>query len=332
MKVLLTKKFADSDIQYLTERLHQGIELITPEAYKEDSIVDNLPMADVLFGGMLTENIVSQAEHIKFAQIPWTGVDNLDFDMLSRYSLTVCNSHSNAKLVAEHAVALAFALAKKIAYHDQQMRQGNWNRISPKGNPVSPFSKSLSDARVTFLGYGAIARATHEFIKPFNPTVTAVTKSGQNKYAVDDLEVVNIDAICRAVTDADFVFVCMPLTSSSRNLVDQRVFDAMPNNALLINVARGAIVEEEALFKSLTGNVIGGAAIDTWYQNPKPDVEKNFPSERFEFQSLDNIVMSPHRAGYCDAGFPHLDDAIENLNRCIEGKSLNNVISTSLKY
>ena len=116
MKVLLTKKFAESDLKYISDRINAGIELIEPKDYKEDTIIQQMQSADVLFGGLLSEPIVSRAEHIRFAQIPWTGVDNLNFSMLNQYGLTICNSHSNAILVAEHAISLAFALAKKIPY------------------------------------------------------------------------------------------------------------------------------------------------------------------------------------------------------------------------
>ncbi len=108
MKVLLTKKFADSDIHYLTERLHADIELISPDEFNEAGVLDKIDTADVLFGGMLGEAVVSRAGHVRFAQIPWTGIDNLDFALLRKQGLTVCNSHSNARVVAEHAVALAF--------------------------------------------------------------------------------------------------------------------------------------------------------------------------------------------------------------------------------
>jgi len=106
----------------------------------------------------------------------------------------------------------------------------------------------------------------------------------------------------------------------------------MPDHALLINVARGEIVSESALFHSLANNIIGGAAIDTWYQHPNPALKENYPSGKYEFHKLQNIVMSPHRAGYVDSGFPHLDDAIENLNRAVQGLPLLNIVSTSSAY
>lgn len=332
MKVLLTKKFAASDIKYVEERLDTGIEIMSPKTFDEEAILQALPEADVIMGGLLTESVVSNAGHIKFAQIPWTGVDSLDFEMLNQHNLIVCNSHSNSSIVAEHAVALAFALAKKLPYHDRMMRTGNWNRLSPEGNLISPFSKTLVKSKITFIGYGAISRCIHQFLAPFQPIVSTVTKSGENKHAADAITTYKVSDICLAVAEADLVFVCAPLTTATRNLVDQNVFEAMPEDSLIINVARGAIVSEKALFKALFEKTIAGAAIDTWYQNPVAGRAQNFPSDNYDFQSLDNLVMSPHRAGYCDSGFPHLDDAIENLNRCMNDSPLINVVSSTLSY
>jgi len=332
MNVLLTKKFAASDIQYMKERLSPDVCLIEPAEFNEAGVLEQLQNAEVLLGGLLSEAVVSNAIHLRFAQIPWTGTDNLNFEMLQKHDLTVCNSHSNALVVAEHAVALAFALAKKVPYHDAQMRCGNWNRVSSEGNKVSPFSTSLMNRRITFVGYGAIAQAVHRLLSSFNPTVSAVTFSGVAKDGQSDVSMYKSADIEAAVSEADFVYVCAPLTSESRGMVSQSVFEAMPDHAYLVNVSRGLLVDEAALFHALSNHSIAGAAIDTWYSNPKPGRTENYPSDSFEFQLLDNLVMSPHRAGYIDSGFPHLDDAIENINRSAAGKELLNVVSKANTY
>ena len=141
MKVLLTKPFLESDLEYISERLADGIEIVKPSAFTPEAIANSAADADVLFGGNLAEPILQAAKNLKFAQIPWTGVDNLDFDLLKKYDVTIANSHSNAVIVAEHGVALMLDAAKKISYHDRQMRHGEWNRVKPAGNEVSPFSK-----------------------------------------------------------------------------------------------------------------------------------------------------------------------------------------------
>ena len=337
MKVLLTKKFAVSDIEYILQKLDDGISLVEPVTYNEEGVLEKINSADVIFGGLLSEAVVAKSSHLAFAQIPWTGVDSLNFSLFEKHQLTVCNSHSNSDVVAEHAIALVFSLAKKITYHDAAMRQGNWNRVSNNGNLVSPFSSSLVNQKITFIGYGAIAQSIHKLLSGFCPEVSAVTNSGEIKLQTealqsDSLNVYKSADIEAAVGNANWVFVCAPLTQGTNDLVDQSVLDAMPNHSLLINVSRGAIVNESALYHSLLNYTIAGAAIDTWYQNPKSDQEVNFPSSQYEFQKLNNMVMSPHRAGYIDSGFPHLDDAIDNLNRAKKGLPLKHIISTSDKY
>jgi len=97
-------------------------------------------------------------------------------------------------------------------------------------------------------------------------------------------------------------------------------------------VSRGAIVEEQALFDALKEERIAGAAIDTWYQSPNATHPRIAPSASCDFASLDNLLMSPHRAGYAIGGFPHLDDAIVNLNNLVEGRDLINVIDPTRHY
>ena len=113
MKVLLTKMFAETDIAYLQAGLDESITLFTPDQYSENGIIDVIDDADVILGGLLSPAIIERSAHLKFAQIPWTGVDNLDFQAIEKNKLTVCNSHSNASVVAEHAISLWFSLAKK---------------------------------------------------------------------------------------------------------------------------------------------------------------------------------------------------------------------------
>ena len=91
MKVLLTKKFQASDIAYLRAGLAQGVSLLEPESFDEAGVLAAMPQADVLLGGMLSEAILQAAANVRLFQIPWTGVDTLDFGVLGRYDLTLCN-------------------------------------------------------------------------------------------------------------------------------------------------------------------------------------------------------------------------------------------------
>jgi len=334
MNVLLTKKFMSSDIEYLKAGLSEGITLLEPDEYSEAAVLAKIPDAQALLGGMLTEGVVEASQHIKLFQIPWTGVDNIDFKLLEKNAIDcVCNSHSNGAVVAEHALALYFSVAKKIHYHDAQMRNGNWNRVSPEGNEVNPFSRSLKFQKVVLVGYGAVNQAVHNLLQGFQPQVTVVNRSGNLKNDSKATEVHSFDQIVPALEQADVVFVAVPLTSNTKGLVNTECFNALNQQAILVNVARGTVLDEEALYNALSGNHIYGAGIDTWYNYPKPGESLNTqPSKDFPFHKLNNLVMSPHRAGYVDSGFPHLDDAIKNLNNLYDKKPLINRLSVEHRY
>ncbi|CAM3384789.1 2-hydroxyacid dehydrogenase [Flavobacterium longum] len=331
MKVLLTKPFFDTDLQYIAERIDAGIHIVTPSAFTPEAIAEAAADADVLFGGNLAEPILQAAKNLKLAQIPWTGVDNLNFDLLQKYNVTVANSHSNAVIVGEHGVAMMLDAAKKISYHDRQMRAGEWNRVKPTGNAVSPFSKMVIGSTVGFVGFGAIGQQLHKMLSGFGCHFKVFSRSGTpvSGYAADYFTVDNIQAELAGI---DFLFLVLPLTPETRNIVDADFLSGMNEKAVLINLSRGELIDEEALYKALQDKSIGAAALDVWYNYPKAGEDKTFPSARNKFHELDNVTMSPHRAGYADSGFWHLDDAIDNLNNLHAGRLLKNVVSLNHKY
>ena len=314
--------------------LSDGITLIEPEEYTEACVVGKIASARALLGGMLTENVVEKSKHIELFQIPWTGVDNIDFSLLARYNVDcVCNSHSNSAVVAEHAIALYFAVAKKITYHDSQMRSGNWNRVSPDGNEVSPFSQSLSSQKVVLIGYGAVNKGVHRFLAGFDPEISVVNRSGQLTERSDTVSVYSYGQLLQALGGANVVFIAVPLTKDTKSMFNKSCFEALTKQTIVINVARGTVIEEEALYNALYTKSIYGAGIDTWYNYPKPgESTSTFPSQQHPFEDLKNLVLSPHRAGYVDSGFPHLDDAIVNLNNLYQSKPLINRLSVEHRY
>jgi len=337
MKVLLSKALMDADRAYVAERLDDGIEIVDPSTFDVDGVRAAIAEGgvDVVMGGLLAEPILeaAAASGVSFFQIPWTGVDNVDFDALGRHGTTVCNSHSNGGLVAEHAVALMLAAAKKIPYHDRLMRGGRWNRVNPAGNEVSPFSRTVAGTRAVILGYGAIGQGIARRLAGFDVAIDAVTSRGTLAEGAPSVASVRPVAELDAALDgADWVFVALPLTDATRGLVGASALAAMGGASTLVNVSRGAIVDESALHAALAGGMILGAAIDTWYSYPTREEPDRAPSSKHDFAALSNVVMSPHRAGYATGGFPHLDDAIENLNRAARGEPPINVVASERGY
>lgn len=330
-KVLLTKAFFDTDMAYLKAGLDSSVEIVKPSEFTESGIIAALPNADVLLGGMLTQSVLEASSNVAFFQIPWTGVDTLDFDLISRTGATVCNSHSNATVVAEHGVGMLLAAAKKLCYHDRMMRDGEWNRVKKEGNEVSPFSTSLVNRHCLLVGCGAIGSRVAHMLSGFGCTFSSVTQRGEDN--IDGLRhAYNFSQLQTALPEADFIIVSVPLTDSTRHMINAAAFGAMKESAILVNLSRGDVLVESDLYLALLEQQIGGAAIDTWYQYPNAANPNPFPSAENDFHKLNNIVMSPHRAGYVDAGFPHLDDAIENINRHVAGKPLINIVGSAQGY
>ncbi len=131
----------------------------------------------------------------------------------------------------------------------------------------------------------------------------------------------------------DYVFLCVPLTEETRGFFGTEQFAAMKETAIMINTSRGEIVDEDALYGVLKDKKIGGAAMDTWYNNPKNPFDTDCkPSLKNSFETLDNLVLSPHRAAMIAGELPHLDDAVMNINRTVDGLEPLNVVSVDKKF
>ncbi|MBN2770556.1 MAG: hypothetical protein JXR90_07665 [Spirochaetes bacterium] len=330
IKVLLTKKYFNSDKNYINDKVGDIAELIDTNDYSEQGLLKEAENADVLFGSFVTENLLRHASNLKLIQIPWTGVDNLNYEVLRKFSFPVCNSHSNSQAVAEHAIALLLSLIKKIPYHDRLLRQGDWNRPKIDKEPeYDNFSDSLQDKTVVFIGYGSIAKKIAGFLDPFKCKLIAIDES-QNEYKelTNKMKPENID---EALKIADIVFVTVPFTEKTKDLINETKISLLKPSSYLINISRGSIVNEKALFEALKNKIIAGAGIDVWYNYPK-DSNPTHPSSNYPFYELPNIVMSPHRAGFIKGELPHLDDATENIIRLHQGRELINKINLENKY
>ncbi len=333
MKVLLTKSFFENDINYIKEGINSGIQLIIPTDYSEENLSVLVKEADVLVGGMITEKLLSNRNQLKLIQIPWTGVDNLDYDLLAKYKIPVANSHSNSSVVAEHAVALMFDAAKKIAYHDRVFREANWNRpIADNLNEVSPFSFKIKNSKIAIVGFGSIGKNIFKFLSGLDCRFKVFNRSGRVETEFNNLRCFPISELNNEINDIDIVFVTIPLTKLTTDLIDESFFSAVNKKSIFINVSRGEIVNQEFLYSTLKNNKSFFAAIDTWYNYPSKEAPNVFPSEQFDFHFLSNIVMSPHRSGMVQDCLPHLDDVIQNLNRLHSGKTPINIISIENKY
>jgi D-3-phosphoglycerate dehydrogenase len=150
-KIRFLRRFFAEDLGYLREHLSRRVELIEPRDRAPQGLAAAAAHADVLLGGAVTEPVLAAAKRLKLLQVPWTGVDTLDFALLRRFKVAVCNSHSNARPAAEFALSLLLSALNAIPLHDRRLREGHWLRPRRDGQGEFYPPRPLSGRTVGYL-------------------------------------------------------------------------------------------------------------------------------------------------------------------------------------
>lgn len=327
-KVILTSRLSNSEMEYLKEEVGEKYEFIIPKTFKEEDILEDMAEdVEIIIGNYVTKDILDKTK-AKFIQNPFAGVENFDFELLGQYDIELYNSHSNGKAVAEHALALMFSLARLIPQHDSMLREGKWNRDM---KDINLFSTSLIGKTVGILGYGGIGRALGQLLENFDVKIMAMVRDKNREY--EELDFIGDESdLDYILKESDFLVSTLPLTDKTKGLIDEEKINLMKKDAYIINVSRGPIIEEKALYNALKDEKIGGAAIDSWYNYPKDFKDITFPSKNYDFHKLNNIVMSPHRAAMVKGELSNAIDVVKNLKLYAEGKELKNRVNIKEGY
>ncbi|TFG11654.1 hypothetical protein EU537_11755 [Candidatus Thorarchaeota archaeon] len=281
--------------------------------------------------GRVPSEYIRRAKNLRMIQAFGAGVDKIDHDaVLERGDLIVCNNHVNADEVSEYAVMLLLAVAKHIIPSHEKLRKGDWSLGWGSDRPNIEIRKK----RLLIIGLGNVGSAIAKRLQRFGVEITAVTRTGEsdNEHLVDKL--VSVERIEEVVLAADFVILSLPLTDESEGLVDEEFLSWMKPTSILVNVSRGPIIKESALYHALQDNRIAGAAIDVWWEYPKEwGGTDKFPSEEYAFHEMENVVLSPHRAGYSE----HIHEEQlrfvgENILRFIRGEEPENQVDPEQGY
>lgn len=326
IKCLPTRRFWDQDMEYLRAHVTPEIEFVFPKDYTTPALIQTASQGiDILLGDVPAPEVLDALRGVQLMQIPWTGMDQVDFDVLQRFTFQVCNSHSNAISAAELGMALLLSCIKQIPSHHYALQQGNWRRPGAE-DCVMP--DILYGKDVGLIGYGAIGRKLARILASFDVSIHALASEARQEGEVAILGADKLDHLC---SRCDILIVSAPLTTETRGMIGKRQIEAMKITAYLINISRSAIIEEDALYNALKNHEIAGAGIDVWYQYPQRGQSVSRPS-RYPFETLDNVVMSPHRGGMVRGELPHMVDVVENLNRFAAGKPLINRVNLSKRY
>lgn len=327
-KLLFTHRFWDSDISYITSKIENWYTFLLPNDFSNENLRELIKDSEVVIGEPPSKEVLDSAKKLKLIQIPWTGVDRLDFNMLKKYDFKICNSHSNANSVAELAVALLFSIIKYVPLHDKNLRKKNWMRPSPNNEYGKYIPRMMARKQVLIIGYGAVGQKIARMLSGFDVKISIINKTEpdhcQHSY-FPSTEKIN------AAATADYIFICLPLTKETENYIDKQFYSACKKSTYIVNTSRGNICNEKDLYEALKNERIAGAAIDTWYQYPNAQNKEILPSS-FPFHKLKNVVLSPHQGGFSRGELPHLDDAIKNLILYAHNKRLINVVDVNQQY
>lgn len=270
--------------------------------------------AEVLVAGNPSEALLD-GSNLRRVIVPWAGIGRaLREGAVKRPHLTVHNSHYNGEMVAQHALALLLACSNRIVEADRAMREGDW------GNDVesSHLGVQLSGKVALLLGYGSIGKALQPLLEALGMEVRAYRRRPDEDAVIRQY---GEDELNAALSEADAVLVSLPNTPATEGLLGEAELALLKPRAVLVNVGRGPVIDEEALYRTLAEGRILGAGIDVWYRYPKGDQRTGvFPSE-FPFHELGNVVMSPHRGNDVqDWQLAAAQDVMRTLGALAEGE------------
>ena len=270
-----------------------GFELVAAQCKTEDEVLERGRDAD----GVLCQyapvgaRAIAGFRRCRVIARYGTGVDIVDVDAATRRGIQVTNAPNEwcAEEVADHAIALWLAAARKVCEYDQATRRGEWHWQT--GRPIW----RLRGRVFGLLSFGAIARLVADRARPFGVDLWAHDPFlAPDAIAGHGVRPVSFDEL---VEGADYLVIQAPLTASTRHLFDRPMLQRMKPTAILINTARGPIVEDEALYQALTEGWIAGAALDDLEEEPAKlrDWRPDNPLFR-----LPNVIVTPHAAYYSE--------------------------------
>lgn len=314
MKILVTMDLAAELVEEI-RGVAAEVEVVRVESAADG--LEIMPEIEVVCGEIDRE-MFARREKLRWMQSWGAGVDGVLHPELVESDVVLCSAKGTVGVhLAEHAMALLLGLTRGI---HTAVRHPSWDQRFP----IRAVQWELIDRTLGIVGLGGTGRALAQRAGAFGMRIIAVDAVG-----VEELEEVEVcwgmECFGELLEQSDVVAVCAPLTAETEGLFDQEAFARMRSHALLINVTRGKIVDEEALLAALTEGQIGGAGLDVVPQEPLPE---DHPLWR-----LENVIITPHTAG----GSPNRDGRIvklfcENLRRYLAGEELLSVIDKRKGY
>lgn len=321
MKVLcysMIGSYFESSLLAFRKR-HPEVEIYT------DHLRASIGEIDILMGSSFPPSTIDDAKCLKLIISTTTGVNHLPLGKLRQRKIRVANSHGNTLFVAERAVAMLLSLLGRVVEFHQDMRKGLWHGYWA-GSPEADYWCSLRGKTVGILGTGALGTGIATLLRPFGCRIIGFSRTSKEKPEFDT----TTTDLGKLIQDSNVVVVTLPLTGSTRGIIDQKRLSAMEGK-YLINVGRGPVIDEKALYEALADEVLAGAAIDTWYVYPEGSGTGD-PS-RLPVQKLKNIILSPHVGSFTGGAVKEdINASFDNLGEFISSGNLVSEVNLIEEY
>ena len=262
-------------------------ELITDVS--ESNLIKKLPNFDActLRVSKLDKKILKHCNKLKAISRHGVGFDNVDLDYIKKNNISLLiTATANAVAVAEHVISMFLSISKSISKYDEEVRKGNFKLNADK---IQTFE--LLNKNILIAGFGRIGRKLISRCLAFDAKVYIYDPYVDEKI-IKEFGGIKVDKIEIGLKNADYVSLHMPLTNETKNLINYSVLKTMKKNSIIINTARGGIINEQELDKALNEGLIFGAALDVFSQEP---VEKDNPLLKNK-----KVILSPHSATFTD--------------------------------
>ena len=288
--------YVPEPVQYLKDH---GCELeLVPQGTRmsEEELIESAKECDAIIVGVekITESVIQASDRLKVIAKHGAGVDNIDVRAASGRGIVVINAQgANSDAVADITIGLFLSLARSIPFADCSVKAGEWPRI---------VGVQFNGKVLGIIGLGQIGKKVVKRASGFDMKVLACDVVKDEAFAQEKgITYLSLDEL---LAESDFLSIHIPLTPSTRGLIGERELRLMKKESILVNISRGGIVDEEALYQVLKNEEIRGAALDVFSSEP--------PRES-PLLKLDNIISTPHMGGYT------FDALVETGMICVRG-------------
>jgi D-3-phosphoglycerate dehydrogenase len=277
----------------------------------EDQLIPLLSGCEGYIAGLdfITRKVIENAPALKVISRYGVGIDRVDLAAAKEKGIAVCYTPGvNANAVADLTFALLLCIARKVHILDRKTKEGQW----PRSNGFELYGKTIG-----LLGLGAVGKETAKRASGFSMKVMAYDPFIDREYAA--AHGIIAAGFNEIVKEADFLSLHLPLIDETHNIINGEVMKAMKKGAIVINTARGGLIDENAAFEHLQSGQLGGLGLDAFEQEP-PGASPLF--------GLDNVVVTPHTGAHtAEATAGMAEMSVKNLIDVLSGKSCPNIVN-----